>query len=382
MPMIQALIAIAPRRLRALRAVMVPLAASLLQIGASEPPASATVSFAASVIIGGLCNQESIVRFIPAFTLILPAFALMGCASQKTLEAQAESVSQQLDAQATSVSQQLDLLKRAQSSMADAQKNLAARLAKLESEQTLIATRLDQQGTASAALQGDIDSLRSQTSATQTEVTALTSQLGGQNAATQSELAALGSQVNNQGSAITEAQASANEALKIARDNQSASSEAARLTEETVNKQNSAIAQAQETANDAVKIASDSRLVSGKVVDSLLLTENMVSYSYEQPELTAQGRAALDTLIGFVKPKLPHVFVEIIGYSDSLSLDSQNRRIALERAESVRRYLHETGGIPLDRMSTISYGDLKPLASNTSYEGRAQNRRVLVQVLK
>jgi len=154
------------------------------------------------------------------------------------------------------------------------------------------------------------------------------------------------------------------------------------MTEEKVNNQNSVIAQAQETANDAVKIARDSRLVSGKVVDSLLLTENMVSYSYEQPELTPQGSAALDTLIAYVKPKLPHVFVEIIGYTDSMSLDSQNRRIALERAESVRRYLHETGGIPLDRMSTISYGDLKPVASNTSFEGRVQNRRVLVQVLK
>ena len=76
------------------------------------------------------------------------------------------------------------------------------------------------------------------------------------------------------------------------------------------------------------------------------------------------------------------MFVEIVGYTDNLSLDSQNRRIALERAESVRRYLHETGGIPLDRMSTISYGDLKPVASNTTLEGRGQNRRVWVRVLK
>jgi peptidoglycan-associated lipoprotein len=310
--------------------------------------------------------------------LLIPAI-LVGCASQKTLDAQAESVNRQLDEQASTVSQQLALLKQAQSSMAEAQKSMEARLGKLESEQSLIATRLDQEGTTRDALQRDIDSLHSQTSATQSEMAALSSKLGTQTAATQAELASLGSQVDNQTSVITQAQASADEALKITRESQR---DAARLTEETVNKQNSAIAQAQETANDAVKIARDSRLVSGKVVDSLLLNENMVSYSYEQPELTAEGRAALDTLIGFVKPKLPHVFVEIIGYTDSLSLDSQNRRIALERAESVRRYLHETGGIPLDRMSTISYGDLKPVASNTSYEGRVQNRRVLVRVLK
>jgi peptidoglycan-associated lipoprotein len=305
------------------------------------------------------------VRFATALPLIVPALALLGgCATQKTLDEQADAVSRQLDAQATTVSQQLAQLKQAQSSMAEAQKNLEARLGKVESQQALMATRLDQEGTISSALQRDVDTLRSQS------------------AATQSELATLGSQVNGHTSTLTETQASAAEALKIARDVQSARNESTRLTEETVSKQNAAIAQAQETANDAVRIARDSRLVSGKVVDSLLLTESMVSYSYEQPELTPQGRAALDTLIAYVKPKLPHVFVEIIGFTDSMSLDSQNRRIALERAESVRRYLHETGGIPLDRMSTISYGDLKPVASNTSYEGRGQNRRVMVQVLK
>jgi len=358
--------------------------------------------------------------------LLVPA-VLAGCASQQTLDAQAESVNRQLDAQASTVSQQLALLKQTQSSMAEAQKNLEARLGKLESEQALIASRLNEGSAATATQQRDIDSLRSQTSVTQNELAALTGQLSSQTAAAQSDLAALGSQVSSQASAITQAQATANDALTIARDNQTAGSHAAdrlrmteekvnnqnsaitqaqetakdaltiardnqtagshaadrlRMTEEKVNNQNSVIAQAQETANDAVKIARDSRLVSGKVVDSLLLTENMVSYSYEQPELTPQGSAALDTLIAYVKPKLPHVFVEIIGYTDSMSLDSQNRRIALERAESVRRYLHETGGIPLDRMSTISYGDLKPVASNTSFEGRVQNRRVLVQVLK
>ena len=93
-------------------------------------------------------------------------------------------------------------------------------------------------------------------------------------------------------------------------------------------------------------------------------------------------RCARSSLIAGVRPKLPNVFVEIVGYSDNLGLDSQNRRVALERAEAVRRYLHETGGIPLDRLSTISYGDLKPLASNVTAEGRGQNRRVWVRVLR
>lgn len=227
-----------------------------------------------------------------ALALLLPA-ALMGCASQQTLDAQTNASSRQIDA-----------MKLAHERLASAQQRLESRLAKLESEQAPIASRLNRDDAASTALARDVDALRAET------------------------------------------------------------------------------AKAQETANDAVKIARDSRLVSGKVVDSLLLNDSMVLYGYEQPELTAQGRAALDKLIADVRPRLPHVFVEIIGYTDSLSLDSQNRRVALERAESVRRYLHETGGIPLDRMSTISYGDAKPVASTPAFEARSQNRRVLVQVLK
>jgi len=149
-----------------------------------------------------------------------------------------------------------------------------------------------------------------------------------------------------------------------------------------VDAQAGSIVQAQSTADDAIKIARDSRLVSGKVVDKLVLTDDMVLFNYEASELTAAGRAALDKLIADTRPKLPHVFIEIIGFSDSTGLGSQNSRIALERAESVRRYLHEIGDIPLHRMSAISYGDLKPINTDPTFGSRRQNRRVIVQVLK
>lgn len=143
-----------------------------------------------------------------------------------------------------------------------------------------------------------------------------------------------------------------------------------------------AIAKAQETADDAIKIARDSRSVAGKVVDTITLSDEMVSYNYEQPELTASGKAALNALIARTQPLMPHAFIEIVGFTDNASLSSQNRKIALERAESVRRYLREAGGIPLHRMASISYGDLQPLARNDTMLSRSQNRRVVVQVLK
>ncbi|MFO7542046.1 MAG: OmpA family protein [Thiobacillus sp.] len=245
-------------------------------------------------------------RLLPALALVVSAFSLLGCATQQNLDDQAQSVTQQLGG------------------LAGAQKNLEARLGKLESDMALLAGRLNQGDPASAALQRELDALRTQAASMQQALSALTGK---------------------------------------------------------VDAQAGGIAQAQSTADDAIKIARDSRLVSGKIVDTLQLNDDMVLYNYEAPELTPAGRAALDRLIASTRPKLPHVFIEIIGFSDNTSLNSQNNRIALERAESVRRYLHEVGDIPLHRMSAISYGDLKPVSNDPGFESRRQNRRVVVQVL-
>ena len=254
--------------------------------------------------------------------LCLP-IALAGCASQQTLDAQATAA------------RDLDALKASVARLTAAQADTETRLGKLETGQGLIASRLDSVASNQAAL--------SQAALNPAALDALRADLARLEASQRSDNATLAARLDT-----TDARLGA----------------------------------AREQADDAVKIARDSRLVSGKLTDELMLNESMVLYGYEQPELTASGRAALDGLIAQIKPRLPHVFIEIVGYTDNLSLDSQNRRIALERAESVRRHLHETGGIPLDRMSTISYGDLKPVASNVTLEGRGQNRRVWVRVLK
>jgi outer membrane protein OmpA-like peptidoglycan-associated protein len=54
----------------------------------------------------------------------------------------------------------------------------------------------------------------------------------------------------------------------------------------------------------------------------------------------------------------------------------------MERAESVKRYLYEQHQIPLHKMNVISYGESKPAAENRNREGRAQNRRVVIMVLR
>jgi outer membrane protein OmpA-like peptidoglycan-associated protein len=52
------------------------------------------------------------------------------------------------------------------------------------------------------------------------------------------------------------------------------------------------------------------------------------------------------------------------------------------RAEATRRYLNASAGIALHRMSVISYGESAPMVDNGSRDGRQQNRRVALVVLK
>ena len=74
--------------------------------------------------------------------------------------------------------------------------------------------------------------------------------------------------------------------------------------------------------------------------------------------------------------------VEIKGYADSTGDIARNRVLSQQRADAVVRYLQENHDIPLRRMITpFGYGDKRPVADNSSPEGRRQNRRVEVNVL-
>ncbi|AIY42888.1 Outer membrane protein A precursor [Collimonas arenae] len=71
--------------------------------------------------------------------------------------------------------------------------------------------------------------------------------------------------------------------------------------------------------------------------------------------------------------------VVTIGHTDSVGSDSYNQKLSVERAEAVRAYLI-TQGIDASRIKAEGRGANQPLASNATPEGRAQNRRVEIEV--
>jgi outer membrane protein OmpA-like peptidoglycan-associated protein len=73
--------------------------------------------------------------------------------------------------------------------------------------------------------------------------------------------------------------------------------------------------------------------------------------------------------------------IMVEGYTDSRGADDTSRILSQKRADAVRSYL-VTLGIPGDRIEARGFGSARPVASNDSEEGRADNRRVEIVVMK
>ena len=141
--------------------------------------------------------------------------------------------------------------------------------------------------------------------------------------------------------------------------------------------------QLSQEASDALKRAQEAGvLAKGKVVFQQTFSEDRIKFKTDKYELNTDAKAALDEFAGKVKGLQDQYFIEIQGHTDDTGGTRYNDELGQRRADEVRRYLSRAQQLPLNRMSTISYGDTLPVASNKTRDGRAQNRRVVLVVLE
>jgi outer membrane protein OmpA-like peptidoglycan-associated protein len=151
--------------------------------------------------------------------------------------------------------------------------------------------------------------------------------------------------------------------------------------EGTVQQQGAQLAELDRTAREALERATAAgKLAEGKFLYQEVLADDSVKFASGRWELTPEGEARLMELASRLKAENRNVYLEIQGHTDAQGSDAYNTRLGEERAEAARRFLAKQG-VALNRIATISYGEEAPVAPNTSREGRAQNRRVVVMVL-
>lgn len=96
-------------------------------------------------------------------------------------------------------------------------------------------------------------------------------------------------------------------------------------------------------------------------------------------ELLPSSNAELEKLVKLLQTN-PSLRIELGGHTDNVGADAANLTLSDQRANAVRDFV-VAQGIDAGRITAKGYGETKPVASNDSEEGRAQNRRTEVTVL-
>jgi peptidoglycan-associated lipoprotein len=143
------------------------------------------------------------------------------------------------------------------------------------------------------------------------------------------------------------------------------------------------IATVSRTAQEALQRAQEAgKLAEGKLLYETVLTDEKVKFGFDTSDLSPEAEAALDEFATGLKTQNAGVYIEIQGHTDSVGSDKYNEELGLLRAEAVRRYLSQKHQLPLHRINVISYGETAAQADNSTREGRSQNRRVAIVVLR
>jgi len=145
---------------------------------------------------------------------------------------------------------------------------------------------------------------------------------------------------------------------------------------------------AQVMANQAFK---DAAMANARIngLDSYDLIKTIpVLFGVGRSTLTPDARGALDEAAAWAKAEKDRGntngwLVQVVGFADSTGNTAKNRALSSRRAKSVIDYLVLKYDMDIRRLvQPYGYGDSKPIASNKTAAGRAQNRRVEVRILQ
>jgi len=97
-------------------------------------------------------------------------------------------------------------------------------------------------------------------------------------------------------------------------------------------------------------------------------------------EIQAGNFPLMNKIIRAIKI-FPNSRIEISGHTDSTGADNINQSLSKARAEKVGKFLSEVGEISSSRIKTSGFGESRPVASNKTAAGRAENRRVEIMIV-
>lgn len=104
------------------------------------------------------------------------------------------------------------------------------------------------------------------------------------------------------------------------------------------------------------------------------------NFAFDSAKLSSKSMGELDQLSNKVRAsRVTPSAISIVGHTDSIGATAYNQKLSVQRAQSVANYL-STKGMNKGVMRVSGMGESKPVASNSTKAGRAQNRRVEIRV--
>ena len=110
------------------------------------------------------------------------------------------------------------------------------------------------------------------------------------------------------------------------------------------------------------------------------VAETSVKFGFNKDALTPKAKEALDQLAGTIATTRGYI-IALEGSTDSVGSSEYNYDLSQRRANSVIQYLASKYNVPAHKIYVIGLGKDKPLETNKTREGRADNRRVDVRLM-
>jgi OmpA-OmpF porin, OOP family len=110
------------------------------------------------------------------------------------------------------------------------------------------------------------------------------------------------------------------------------------------------------------------------------VAETSVKFGFNKDNLTAQSKEALDQMAGNIANTKGYI-ITLEGGTDSVGSEEYNYDLSQRRANSVIQYLASKYNVPAHKMYVIGLGKDKPVDTNKTKQGRADNRRVDVRLM-
>jgi len=113
-----------------------------------------------------------------------------------------------------------------------------------------------------------------------------------------------------------------------------------------------------------------------KVIEKTTLR---INFDSNKAVIRKTDASELQKAVDLVK-KYPDAKVVVVGYTDDRGSDEYNQRLSERRAQAVKRYLVDNGGVNAGRITAEGKGEADPVGDNKTEKGRFDNRRVEVVI--